>query len=400
MMNPYIGPRPTFPCRILLKGKEDRKNTVFPFNQKKCYYFFSGRYAIRAGIKALGIGPEDVILFPSYNCGVELDPFLRLNIKPTFYRIGKDLLVDLEDLQGKIDQNTKAIFITHFLGFPQPMNEIKEICRQKDLLLIEDCAHAFLSKDDKNFLGSYGDIAIFSIRKTLPIPDGGILLINRENIKQNQNNTIPELFSTYYFAMELLRYRTYKDKNSIREKCEKYFFYTLYNFFTLTRFWLRAYRKLFRVKRPYLMRPDSPDFVRDACTWTMSNLSKNIINVTNFEQVKAARRNNFEYLLDHFTRKNGPELIYKELPPGVSPLFFPILVESSIKRDRLYNSLKRRGVATHPWWQEFHEGVPWSDFPDAVYLKERLFGLPIHQDLTFGHLNQVLEEFEKAYISI
>jgi dTDP-4-amino-4,6-dideoxygalactose transaminase len=66
----------------------------------------------------------------------------------------------------------------------------------------------------------------------------------------------------------------------------------------------------------------------------------------------------------------------------------------------LYRTLKGRGVVTHPWWDRFHPGVPWDEFPDAVYLKKRLFGLPIHQDLTLKHLDLVINEFEKAYQSM
>jgi dTDP-4-amino-4,6-dideoxygalactose transaminase len=59
--------------------------------------------------------------------------------------------------------------------------------------------------------------------------------------------------------------------------------------------------------------------------------------------------------------------------------------------------LKRKGIITHPWWDRFHPAIPWNEFPDAVYLKTRLFGLPIHQDLTLKHLDLVIEEFENAY---
>ena len=400
-MNRYIGPRPTFPFRILLKGRDHRTPTVYPFDQERCYYFFSARYAIMAGMRALGIGPNDGVLLPSYNCGTEIEPFLRYGVKPTFYKVNKELLTDIDDLLSKITEGIKAIFVTHFLGFPQPMDEIRKICIQKNLYLIEDCAHAFLSSDGKNFLGSFGDIAVFSIRKTLPIPEGGLLLINKKNTDQKYNCKKPSLFSTYYYVAELLRYRTDQRENLITENIEKYSYHILYNILSSVRFLLRGYRKLFNRKALYLIRPDSPPFIEDVCSWEISKVSRNVINETDFEKVKQIRRRNFEYLLYHLVdRKNGPELIYRELPPGVCPLFFPVLIENDAKRDRLYNSLRRKGIATHPWWQDFHKKVPWNDFPDAVYLKERLFGLPIHQDLSFGHLDRVIEEFEKAYQSI
>ncbi len=85
------------------------------------------------------------------------------------------------------------------------------------------------------------------------------------------------------------------------------------------------------------------------------------------------------------------------LPDGVCPLFFPVIVKNSEFRQSLYDLLKKRGIITHPWWDRFSTGVPWEKFPDAVYLKERLFGFPIHQDLELHHLELMINEFRKAY---
>lgn len=127
---------------------------------------------------------------------------------------------------------------------------------------------------------------------------------------------------------------------------------------------------------------------------------KKIINKTDFEEIKIIRRRNFEYLLNYFHKNERGILPFHELPSGVCPLFFPIILESAEQRERLYRTLKERGVTSHPWWDRFHPEVLWDEFPDAVYLKTRLFGLPVHQDLTLKHLEHVIEEFEKAYTSI
>jgi len=62
---------------------------VFPLNQERCFYYFGARYALAGGLRALGLGPADVVLLPAYNCGVEIDPVLNLGIRPVFYRIRK-----------------------------------------------------------------------------------------------------------------------------------------------------------------------------------------------------------------------------------------------------------------------------------------------------------------------
>jgi perosamine synthetase len=397
VMNSYIGPRPAFPCRILLKGKEDRGNTVFPFNQKKCYYFFSARYALGAGIEALGLANNDTVLLPAYNCWTEIDPFLHLKINLVFYRIKKDLDIDLDDLLQKTSNNVKAILVTHFLGFPQPIDQIKGICSEKNLFLIEDCAHAFLSSYNGNPLGSYGDIAVFSFLKTLPVPNGGALLINNKNIEYKPNSKKPSRFATYFYAAELLRHGTRSDKHSLMESGQRILYRGFYLSVSLARFFLAGFRKLIDHDGLYLVRPDSYLFIENLRNWGISDVSRNILKGEDFEEIRIIRRRNFEYLLNHFLKNGRRTLPFKSLPNGVCPLFFPIIVESSVIRDNLYRVLKSRGVITHPWWNRFHPAVAWDEFPDEVYLKERLLGLPIHQGLTFDHLEQVIREFEEAY---
>ena len=50
--------------------------------------------------------------------GLEIDPLLSLGIKPIFYKIGKDLQVDSDDLLNRMADSVKAILVKHYLGFP------------------------------------------------------------------------------------------------------------------------------------------------------------------------------------------------------------------------------------------------------------------------------------------
>jgi dTDP-4-amino-4,6-dideoxygalactose transaminase len=392
----YISGRPSIHIKDLF-NKNKNNVSVFPLNQNKYYFFFSARYALRAGAKALGIGSKDLVLVPSYNCGVEIDPILDLGAHPVFYRIANNLLVDLNDLDKKITEKVKAVLVTHFLGFPQSIEQISQICLKKNVYLIEDCAHALLSTHNGKPLGSYGDVSIFSLLKTLPVPNGGVLVINNQNITYNHSPEKPNAFATSYAAAELLKYRTRSDGNSIKENSLGFLSNSVYLSMSFARLMLIGYRKYLNPKGLYLVKPDSYLFLENLRSWGISDLSKRILNKTNLEEVKIIRRKNFEYLLNHFLKNERGTVPFSELPAGVCPLFFPIIIENAEERDRLYRTLKRRGVITHPWWDKFHPEVPWDEFPDAVYLKTRLFGLPIHQDLTYEHLDRVIQEFEKAY---
>lgn len=398
-MSPYISGRPSFSLKDIFSQKDDL-TSFFPLNHERSYYFFSARYALAAGIKALGISSGDKVLLPAYNCGVEIDPFKHFDIQTAFYRIDKSLHVDLDDLLQRIDDRVKAILITHFLGFPQPINEIKRICTKNGLFLIEDCAHAFLSNANGNALGSNGDISIFSLLKTLSVPNGGVLVINNQDITYRHDAEDPNFFSTIYYAAELLKNRTILDNNSYGEKINQIFYNGLYYSLTIGRMFLAGFRKYLHPRGLYLVRPDSFIFNENICSWGMSGMSRSILSQTDFEKVKDIKRKNFQYLLEYFHEHERGNLPFRELPQGVCPLFFPIILESKDKREKIYKILKSRGIITHPWWDRFHPDVPWEEFPDAVYLKEKLFGLSIHQDLTLKELDFVIVNFEDAYRNI
>jgi len=363
---------------------------------ERSYYFFSARYALAAAIEALGLSAGDEILVPSYNCGSEVDPILHLNVKPVFYRIGRDLLVDFDDLRSKITDGVKAILATHFLGFPQPIEEIKSICTERKVFLVEDCAHAFLSAKNGNYLGSYGDAAIFSLLKTLPVPNGGILTLNNDRLCYTNPSSKPGFLPTFLYAGELLERKLDGNNNCVAERMEKFLYKGASLCVSSLRLFLARQGKFLDPKGLFNVRPDSSLFLKELCTWGISDLAKNIIKQTNFENVKATRRANFEYLLNHFLRNNPEILVFSKLLHGVCPLFFPVILESTESSKRVYEALANQRIISFRWWR-FHPEVPWEEFPDAIYLKTRLLGLPIHQDLSLVHLDCIIEEFEKGY---
>jgi dTDP-4-amino-4,6-dideoxygalactose transaminase len=395
-MSPYISGRPSFHIKSIFT-RPKKQYSIFPLNQNRAFFFFSARYALVAAIEALGLQPGDKILLPSYNCGVEIDPLSHFGIEPVFYKINKDLLVDFDDLLNKISSRVKAILITHYLGFPQPVDQIQEICVDRNLLLIEDCAHALLSSYKGRPLGSYGDAAFFSLLKTLPVPNGGVLVLNREDLSFSAQQRVPSMLSTFLYVAELLNLRTWDDGPTVEQTVSRILHKGVYLSTKCAKLVVALFRKILNPKALYLVRPDSYAFNEELFKWGISNLSISITKNTDFERIKAVRRRNFQYLLNHFLENERGILPFRQLPPGVCPLFFPIIVKSAEYREKLYRTLKSRGVITHPWWDRFSPEVPWEAFPSAVYLKQKLFGLPIHQDLELQHLDWLIDEFEKAY---
>lgn len=392
-----IGGRPsTSLCSCFVN--HDRFNKFpFPLNINDILLYFSARFALAAGIQYLGIKKGETVLLPAYNCGIEIEPFHYFGIRTDFYRIKPDLTIDMVDIARRICDGVKAVLVTHYLGFPQPLGLIRELCNTRNAFLIEDCAHALLSSDCGKPLGMTGDIAVFSLLKTLPVPNGGVLVINNRKTRVQREECRPSAFSTLYYLADMKRQKTSSENIAI----------ALVEYLVSSLFWhgvnvaklaAAAVAKVTGRKIVSFVRPDSYVFSSEILNWGVSPLSINIINTTNFDLLKERRRDNFKHLLKRlFQSEIRQEFGFpiETLPNGVCPLFFPLLVKEDGKREYLYLALKEQGIASHPWWDRFHPAVPWEEFPEAVTLKERLLGIPIHQDLTFEHLDRIILELEK-----
>lgn len=395
-----ISGKPSLYLKYILPHRIHHIDT-FPFNHSKSFYFFSCRYAFAASLKVLNIMAGDKVLIPSYICGVEIDPLLRNGIEPIFYRVKKNLQVDLDDLslKSKID-GVRAIVVIHYLGFPQPLDLIQEICRENNLLLIEDCAHALLSEGYGRPLGSFGDVSCFSLLKTLPVPNGGVLTLNRDDLNWSKPLRAPYIFPTLYYVIYLLNQRSITFPKSFGSISTRISYRCLFLAAEILKRAIAVIYKPYNTKGLSLKRPDSYDFVEGICDWHSSMISHNIINSTQFDAIKIIRRRNFMYLLQHFIKDVRFTLPHRDLDIGICPLFFPIIMENSEKREMVYKGLKKKGIVTYFWWERYHKDVPWEDFPDAVFLKDRLLGLPIHQDLTIDHLKLLIHKFEETYHEI
>ena len=176
---PWLGARPALPPSVVL-GSWRRGALPPPLDAGRVTFYVKARNGIWQLIRALGVQEPDVVLVPSYNCGAELDAVLKAPATARFYRVDGSARVDFDDLRQAIDARTRAVLVTHYFGLPQPdLAAIVELCREHDLFLIEDCAHALYSTHAGRSLGTFGDAGIFSLWKTLPLPNGGAVLANR-----------------------------------------------------------------------------------------------------------------------------------------------------------------------------------------------------------------------------
>ncbi|MDX1608004.1 MAG: aminotransferase class I/II-fold pyridoxal phosphate-dependent enzyme [Candidatus Spechtbacterales bacterium] len=152
------------------------------FNNENVYLFNSGRSALYVFLKSLNLKESDEILLQAFTCNAVTNPITWAGAKPIYADIDETYNIDVEKLEQKITPNTKAIIVQHTFGIPAKIDKIKEIAQRRDILLIEDCAHALGATYNEKRVGTFGDIAFFSFGRDKVISSvyGGALIINNK----------------------------------------------------------------------------------------------------------------------------------------------------------------------------------------------------------------------------
>lgn len=338
----------------------------FPFNQRETTYYYMARNAIYAYARHKHLAGQE-ILFPSYCHGVELEALVAAGVKPRYYRVGADMRVDVNDIAREVSSQTRCIYLIHYLGFPGPVAELQQFCRDRDLLLFEDCALSLLSSTDGHPLGSYGDASVFCLYKTLPLPHGGALCTN-EMARPMGVMRSPSLASTLAYAA-----------SSLQHYCEGQGHALTAKLLDTARRKSRSSSEMLGV-RPVARRHFNPADVglgmSDICRWIIAGLDLN--------GIVEARRRNYLHLRDRLQEFAPP--LFPNLQPGVCPLFYPLAVED---KERTLQTLWHAGVQAVSFWSLPPEEIPVGAFTETDALRRTIIELPCHQDLTPEHMDRI-----------
>jgi dTDP-4-amino-4,6-dideoxygalactose transaminase len=110
---------------------------------------------------------------------------IYFNAVPRFADVRDDTyLMDPASLRANITDRTRAVIVTNFWGMCAELDEIRRICDEHNLFMIEDCAHAIGATYRGKHSGTYGDFGCFSFQqgKHMTTGDGGMMTTNREDL--------------------------------------------------------------------------------------------------------------------------------------------------------------------------------------------------------------------------
>jgi dTDP-4-amino-4,6-dideoxygalactose transaminase len=128
-----------------------------------------------------GVRPGDEVMCPSFTCMATINAVLLAGGTPRFADIDPQTYnLDPADVEARLTPQTRAIMLVDQIGLPAPYDEFADLCRKRDLILIEDAATALGGRYKGKALGSLGAPAAFSFhpRKMITTGEGGMLMLN------------------------------------------------------------------------------------------------------------------------------------------------------------------------------------------------------------------------------
>jgi dTDP-4-amino-4,6-dideoxygalactose transaminase len=359
------------------------REACFPFNVAGRLPFYRARNAIYHLFTTLvAQNPRLTVLAPDYNSGNEILAMRAAGVQIQYCPVDRQMQMRPERVEELCAlYNPDLLYVIHYVGWPQPMPALLDICRRRGMLLVEDCALSLLSETPGpstglgagRALGSFGDWSVFCLYKTLPLPNGALLVQNTIRLQALERLELRHAGSASVMGRtaELLVQRIRGRANRVGAALQV------------------AKRGVGRAAGAMEVRRANVGdigFNLDEVDLAMSGLSARLLERLDFDGIRRRRIDNYR-LLDAQMATAVPR-VFKTLPDGVCPLFFPIVV-----RDKAATAaaLQQRGVDALEFWNESMESGDEMG-PDAQFLRRHVLELPIHQDLTPRHIAHVARE--------
>ena len=301
----------------------------------------SGRTAFQLALESLNLEKGAEIIFPVFTFPVIPMAAKLLGYKPVFCDVDpRTYNSGPQHIEPKVTEKTGAILATHLFGQPCPIRPIAELARQRNVRLLEDCAHACGVRIEGQQAGTFGDIGIFSFAegKNMPCFGGGAIVTSDEEIAGR--------------AAQILSESPIAEKGAITKKA-----LSIWVMWLLTRpfiFGMTAYQAL-RLKL-LMGRPLMDSAVGDDLLEEFKNSNPRISRMSNLQAATGLLQLNHIDAFNEGARQNARILTENlgEVPGITAPdavegdhiyVYYPLTVDST-RRDDLRHFLLKRGFDT------------------------------------------------------
>jgi hypothetical protein len=319
--------------------KEGADNWSFDafVNNHPVQYFSYGRHALYEALKVIDCKKGDRVLIPAFICREILSAVNTTGSSPVYYNVDQQLL--LSTFPDALPP-AKAIIAVNYFGFPQNLVPFQQYARRTGAVIVEDNAHGFLSRDQGGqALGTRGDIGIFSLRKTLMLPNGAAMVMKipgKAGLPDSQKLSkagIPFSFIVKRFLRKMIPLINLN---------------TIYQLTDIT----RIMRKI-ATGHEILPSNGDAEYRLPVDSMPCKALLSTLANLDEANEI--SRRRELYTIVDSIIRNKGYKPVFSMLPQGVAPYAYPF-----------YSLEGRIGPAKSALKEVGLECISWPELPDDI----------------------------------
>ena len=332
------------------------KNAPYKMLPDDATYFSSCRGALQTILKHIDV-KNKVALLPAFTCHAVLEPFVQNGYKVLPYHLNKDLSVDWTSLRKLVSDNGANVVLVHsYFGFDtlKGCEDTFEYLKKNGVIIIEDMTQRVFS----GFKSTEADYHVGSLRKWLPIPDGGYLM----GIKVNQpNKEDKDLVNIRLQAM----YQKAEYMNGHRDD--------------------NTFRSLFAESEEIINTRKEP--------FGMSDVAKRVYSASDLKKASDLRKHNYKFLEEGLCgypfnmplkAQNGQEV----------PFMMPLLVTE--RRKELQSYLAKNNIFATVIWGCPEEFKPLLNADDK-YIYESILCLACDQRYNEEDMKHIVNTIDKFY---
>jgi dTDP-4-amino-4,6-dideoxygalactose transaminase len=304
-----------------------------------------------------------------------ITPIVAAGAIPVFYPIDSTGGPNLAWLEQQDTRHARAMLAAHYFGVPQAMACIRRFCDENRLALIEDCAHAFFGMSDGRAVGHWGDVAIGSLTKFFPVPEGGLIVsddVPLDHLKLSSRPWLDELRAIADAIQLGAEHGRLSGFNTVLQM--------LFGAKALLR------RKARRGENWHRQAPaqiGTADELMEAAEPVRVALW--ILRRVHLGRIAARRRRNYARLAGRLSELRGAYPLVRQLPAGAVPYVFPLYVH---RAEDAYQPLRRTGIPIFRW-DQLWPGTPTLAGDHGLAWSGHVFQLGCHQDLADDDIDSI-----------
>ena len=311
---------------------------------------------------------QDRIYIPSYICSDVTEPLEAIGQFISYYPCQQNLEPDWTWLEENVSDDSKALLLVHYFGFPNNLTDALKFSNRHNLFLLEDCAHSFLTNIDGSNIGTFGTAGFYSYHKLLPIPNGA------------------GIYDTQTVIANIEKYFHSKASRNIIEWTKLITIWVIHKLYLTSLTWRFITTSYHKVIQPNpIIKPSA-----------MSRLSQKVMRSSqkNFQKIIEYRRRNYSVLSKELETLENLTVLFPNLEEGVCPYALPILVGTP---DSYIAFLNKKGITAQKWPELPPDVVKNAMFSTSIAYSSKLILLPVHQNLSIKSIYKIADAMKLAH---